>query len=78
MRNERRNSILQRYLADDQFSQSLSNRQAEIDEAGKIVYAFEAARDVGKGAVEVDGKMVDAPVYNRAIKVLHTLKPDAP
>ncbi|MGB0575134.1 MAG: hypothetical protein ACPGPC_03120 [Alphaproteobacteria bacterium] len=33
LRNERRNSILQRYLADDQFSQSLSNRQAEIDEA---------------------------------------------
>jgi hypothetical protein len=33
LRNERRNPILRRYLADVKFAQSLSNRQAEIDEA---------------------------------------------
>ena len=33
MRNERRNPILRRYLADDKFSQSLSTRQGEIDTA---------------------------------------------
>jgi hypothetical protein len=33
LRNERRNPTLRRYLADDKFSQSLSNRQSEIDKA---------------------------------------------
>jgi hypothetical protein len=33
LRNERRNPILRRYLADDKFSQSLSTRQEEIDKA---------------------------------------------
>lgn len=44
--------------------------QAEIEQANVIVQAFEHAQSRGKGAVEVAGKMVDAPVYHRAKKLL--------
>ncbi|NKB20524.1 MAG: hypothetical protein GKS01_08495 [Alphaproteobacteria bacterium] len=41
LRNERRNPILRRYLANDTFSQSLSDRQREIDKAlSKLVALF--------------------------------------
>ncbi|MFC1932717.1 HpcH/HpaI aldolase/citrate lyase family protein [Chloroflexota bacterium] len=44
--------------------------QQEIDNALKIVKAFAEAEKVGKGAVVVDGKMVDLPVFRRAQMVL--------
>jgi citrate lyase subunit beta/citryl-CoA lyase len=44
--------------------------QAEIKQAQLIVDAFEHAQSQGRGAVEVAGKMVDAPVYQRARKLL--------
>lgn len=43
---------------------------AEIDEASAIVRAFETGLEAGKGVVEVAGKMIDAPVYHQARKVL--------
>jgi citrate lyase subunit beta/citryl-CoA lyase len=43
---------------------------AEIDQAGLIVKAYELGQSQGKGAVEVAGKMIDAPVYHRAKKLL--------
>lgn len=44
--------------------------EAEIVEAQKIVAAYELSFDEGSGALEVDGKMIDAPVAERAKKVL--------
>ncbi|MBM3545679.1 MAG: CoA ester lyase [Alphaproteobacteria bacterium] len=44
--------------------------EAEIAEAERIVAAAEAAERDGLGAVQVDGKMVDAPVVTRAKRIL--------
>lgn len=43
---------------------------SEIEEAEKIVDAFKSSVDDGNGAIEVDGKMIDPPVYERAKKLL--------
>ena len=40
--------------------------QSEIDEAKAIVNAFEAAHKDTKGVLQVNGRMVDLPVYQRA------------
>ncbi len=42
----------------------------ERGQAERIVAAFEAAESEGVGAIRVDGKMVDAPVYRRAKQLL--------
>jgi citrate lyase subunit beta/citryl-CoA lyase len=42
----------------------------EIQKAQRIVVAFEEARTAGRGVAAVDGKMVDAPVVERARRVL--------
>jgi citrate lyase subunit beta/citryl-CoA lyase len=39
---------------------------AEVEQARKVVSAFEAAAGGNQGAIEVDGKMVDIPVVERA------------
>ena len=38
----------------------------EVEQARKVVAAFEAATGGNQGAIEVDGKMVDIPVVERA------------
>jgi citrate lyase subunit beta/citryl-CoA lyase len=38
----------------------------EVQQARKVVAAFEAAAGGNQGAIEVDGKMVDIPVVERA------------
>lgn len=43
---------------------------SEVEEAEKIVDAFESSADEGEGAIEVEGKMIDPPVYERAKKLL--------
>lgn len=43
---------------------------AEIEQAQRIVDAFAAAQAVGLGVAAVDGKMADAPVVERARRVL--------
>lgn len=39
---------------------------ASLSDATRIVLAFEGAADKGQGAIAVDGKMIDLPVYKRA------------
>jgi citrate lyase subunit beta/citryl-CoA lyase len=43
---------------------------AELDEARRIVHAFDEAVARGDGAVALDGRMLDAPVVDRARRVL--------
>lgn len=43
---------------------------SEIEAAKRIVDAFKSSIDDGNGAIEVDGKMIDPPVYERAKKLL--------
>jgi citrate lyase subunit beta/citryl-CoA lyase len=42
----------------------------EIEKAGKIVAAYESAQEKGLGVVSLGSKMVDAPVVQRAIKLI--------
>ena len=42
----------------------------ELEQANKIVAAYEEAVKNKRGAVEVDGKMIDAPVVERAMKLI--------
>lgn len=44
--------------------------EAEIESARRVVAGFEAAEAQGRGSVEVDGRMVDIPVVERAKKLL--------
>lgn len=44
--------------------------EAEIEEARRIVVAYDEALDRGDGAISVDGKMVDVPVAERAKALL--------
>ena len=53
-------------IVNDAFSPSA----AEIDEAERLVRAFDEAQAEGKMAFSFEGKMVDAPHLNRARKVL--------
>lgn len=43
---------------------------AEVEEAGRVVRAFDEALARGDGAVALDGRMLDAPVVDRARRVL--------
>ena len=42
----------------------------EVDEAKRVVAAFEEATQKGTAAIALDGKMVDTPVWKRAVKLL--------
>ena len=42
----------------------------QLADARRIVDAFEAADAQGLGAIRVDGRMVDKPVYRRAVELL--------
>ena len=44
--------------------------QIEITTARRIVETYDAALARGEGAVELDGKMIDVPVANRARRIL--------
>ena len=43
---------------------------AEVEEAHRVVRAFDEALSRGDGAVALDGQMLDAPVVDRARRVL--------
>ena len=43
---------------------------AEVEHARRVVQVFEEATQEGKAAVALDGKMVDTPVWKRAVKLL--------
>ncbi len=45
----------------------------EIDHARRVIQAFEEATQRGTAAVALDGKMVDTPVWKRAVKVIEVV-----
>jgi citrate lyase subunit beta/citryl-CoA lyase len=47
-----------------------SPSEAELDEARRIVAAFEAAERAGRGSTSLDGRVIDVPVVKRARAVL--------
>lgn len=49
-------------------------KQAEVDYALQVVEAIGRARAMGTGVISLGGKMVDAPVVKRAVRVLKTAK----
>ena len=53
-------------LLNEEFSPSAD----EIDHARRVVEAYAAAEAEGKGAIEIDGKMIDVPVAIRARHLL--------
>jgi len=46
----------------------------EIDYALQVVEAIQRAREMGTGVISLGGKMVDAPVVKRAVRVLKTAR----
>ncbi|MDP9280572.1 MAG: CoA ester lyase [Chloroflexota bacterium] len=46
----------------------------EVEEARRVVHAFDEALKRGEGAVALDGQMLDAPVVDRARRVLRTIE----
>ncbi|AZE47234.1 hypothetical protein C4K04_1544 [Pseudomonas chlororaphis] len=46
-----------------------SASSVEVELAVRIVSEFEQAKLEGKGAIAVDGKMIDEPVYQRALRL---------
>ena len=46
----------------------------EVEEARRVVHAFDQAVARGDGAVALDGRMLDAPVVDRARRVLRALE----
>jgi citrate lyase subunit beta/citryl-CoA lyase len=42
----------------------------ELEQAGEIVRGFEAAEAAGTGAVQIAGRLVDYPIYRRAVQKL--------
>jgi citrate lyase subunit beta/citryl-CoA lyase len=50
--------------------QAYAPAQIEIDKALKVVAAYEEAKAQGRGVVSLGSKMIDAPVVNRAVKLV--------
>ena len=55
----------------DTIHTSLAPSENEIKHALRILDALEEAKKEGKGVFSVDGKMVDAPVINRALSTVN-------
>lgn len=53
-------------------NETFSPTVEEVAEAGRVVRAFDEALGRGNGAVALDGRMLDAPVVDRARRVLRT------
>uniref|UniRef100_UPI003D8190D3 HpcH/HpaI aldolase/citrate lyase family protein n=1 Tax=Trichloromonas sp. TaxID=3069249 RepID=UPI003D8190D3 len=49
-------------------------KQEEVDYALEVVEAIQRARAMGTGVISLNGKMVDAPVVKRAVRVLKTAR----
>jgi citrate lyase subunit beta / citryl-CoA lyase len=47
-------------------------KQAEIDYALQVIDAIKRARLMGTGVISLGGRMIDAPVVKRAVRVLRT------
>lgn len=51
-------------------NEEFSPSDAEVERAQQIVDLYDKAKSQGAGAVAVDGKMIDAPIYHRAQRTL--------
>jgi citrate lyase subunit beta/citryl-CoA lyase len=51
-------------------NKAFSPSDAEIEHARRLTAAYDVATAKGLGAIELDGKMVDEPVYQRAKALL--------
>jgi citrate lyase subunit beta/citryl-CoA lyase len=58
----------------DTVNEIFSPGAAEIEYAELVFQAIEKAKARGKGAVSLDGKMIDAPIVQRARTVLETAR----
>lgn len=47
-------------------------KQKEIDYALEVIDAIQQAREMGTGVISLGGRMIDAPVVKRAVKILKT------
>lgn len=56
----------------DILNEGFTPSAAEIDHAQRLIDTFEKGLNEGKGAVEFEGKMIDAPVVARARELLST------
>ena len=54
----------------DVIHEAFNPSEKEIDWAERVVFAIEQAKAQGSGVIAVDGKMVDAPIVNRAKRTL--------
>ena len=63
-------SISPRHLA--AINRCFSPTQAEVDYAHEVLEAIEEAKRMGKGAIALHGKMIDAPIVNRATQTLES------
>jgi len=55
-------------------NEAFAPSQAEIQYAEKVCRAMEEGVSQGKGAVALNGRMIDQPVYLRALQVLETAR----
>jgi citrate lyase subunit beta/citryl-CoA lyase len=51
-------------------NKGFSPSEKEIESARRIVAGYDEALAKGLGAIELDGKMIDEPVYQRAKALL--------
>ena len=51
-----------------------SPTKAEIDYAYEVIDAINLAKEQGKGAIALRGKMIDAPIVARAKRTIDTAK----
>jgi citrate lyase subunit beta/citryl-CoA lyase len=58
----------------DMVNEVFSPGEKEIAYARRVLEAIEDARKQGKGAVALDGKMIDPPIVDRAKTVLEIAK----
>ena len=54
----------------DIINETFSPSQAEVEQARRVVAAFEDAERMGRGSTSLDGKVVDVPVVKRAQALL--------
>jgi citrate lyase subunit beta/citryl-CoA lyase len=58
----------------DCVNEVFSPSDGEIEYAHEVFAAIKTAKEQGKGAISLRGKMIDAPIVERARKVLETAR----
>jgi citrate lyase subunit beta/citryl-CoA lyase len=55
-------------------NEGFSPGRAEVAAAERVIAAYDKAQREGRGSIEVDGKMIDVPVVERAQRVVDTAR----